>query len=216
MGFLTNSIGGTIMAKLYFKYGTMNSSKSAQLIMVNHNYLEQGKDTLIFKPKLDTRDGNFIKSRALNTQVSAILVESNQRDFMFRKTQEILPNCVLIDEVQFMPSHQIEELARIVDLLNVPVICFGLMTDFQSNLFEGSRRLVELGAILQEIKTVCWYCKSRAVFNMRLIEGVPTFDGEQIDVGGNEKYRPVCRKCYRKARNRGLHDVHKDSPEGVL
>lgn len=190
------------MAKLYFKYGTMNSSKSAQLIMVDHNYKEQGKETLIFKPKLDTRDGSYVKSRALNTRVDAIMVEKEDTNFMFNKTQELLPNCVLVDEVQFMPPHQIEELAKIVDLLHVPVICFGLMTDFQSNLFGGSKRLVELGAILEEIKTVCWNCKARAVHNMRYLDNTPTFDGQQVEVGGNEMYKPVCRKCFRKARNK--------------
>ena len=194
------------MAKLYFKYGTMNSSKSAQLIMVDYNYKDQGKETLIFKPKLDTRDGEVVKSRALGTEVEADMVGKGEHNLMFNKTQQLMPNCVLVDEVQFMPSHQIEELARIVDLLHVPVICFGLMTDFQSNLFEGSKRLVELGAILEEIKTVCWDCKARAVHNMRYLDGSPTFDGEQVEVGGNEMYRPVCRKCYRKARNRELQN----------
>lgn len=197
------------MAKLYFKYGTMNSSKSAQLIMVDYNYKDQGKETLIFKPVLDTRDGAFVKSRALDTKVDAILVEKERDDFMFKKTQELMPNCVLVDEVQFMSSKQVDELARIVDLLNVPVICFGLMTDFQSNLFGGSKRLVELGAILEEIKTVCWDCKARAVHNMRLLDGKPTFNGEQVQVGGNESYKPVCRKCYRKAKNRELNQKPK-------
>ena len=186
------------MAKLYFKYGTMNSSKSAQLIMVDYNYKDQGKETLIFKPRLDTRDGGFVKSRALDTKVEAHLVGTSEHNFMFNMTQQFKPNCVLVDEVQFMPSHQIEELARIVDLLHVPVICFGLMTDFQSQLFTGSKRLIELGAILDEIKTVCWECKARAVHNMRYVNGKPTFSGKQVEVGGNEMYKPVCRKCYRE------------------
>lgn len=121
---------------------------------------------------------------------------------MFEMTQKLLPNCVLVDEVQFMPEHQIEELARIVDLLHVPVIVFGLMTDFQSKLFDGSKRLIELGAILDEIKTVCWDCKARAVHNLRLLNDELTFTGEQVEVGGNEMYRPLCRKCYRKVRNK--------------
>lgn len=190
------------MAKLYFKYGTMNSSKTAQLIMVDYNYRDQGKETIIFKPQLDTRDEGIVKSRALNTGVPAITVDASQEGYMFEMTQKLLPNCVLVDEVQFMPEHQIEELARIVDLLHVPVIAFGLMTDFQSKLFSGSKRLIELGAILDEIKTVCWDCKARAVHNLRLLNGEPTFTGEQVEVGGNEMYRPLCRKCYRKARNK--------------
>lgn len=194
------------MAKLYFKFGTMNSSKSAQLIMVDHNYKEQGKETLIFKPLLDTRDGEFVKSRALGTQVEANMVGVHEHNYMFNMTQQLMPNCVLVDEVQFMSSHQIEELARIVDLLHVPVICFGLMTDFQSKLFEGSKRLVELGAILDEIKTVCWNCKARAVHNMRYLDDKPIFTGEQVQVGGNESYKPVCRKCYRKELNKSYQE----------
>lgn len=191
------------MAKLYFKYGTMNSSKSAQLLMVDYNYKDQGKTTLVFKPLLDTRDGAFVKSRALGDKIGAEMVGKHEHNFMFNLTRDKLPDCVLVDEVQFMPEHQIEELARIVDHLQIPVIAFGLMVDFKSKLFPGSKRLVELGANLDEIKTVCWDCKTRAVMNMRFLDERPTFTGDQVEVGGNEMYRPVCRSCFRKAQEQG-------------
>lgn len=190
------------MAKLYFRYGTMNSSKSAQLLMVHHNYKEQGKEAVIFKPILDTRDGEFVKSRALNGKVPAIMVGISRVGTMFDYVQKHRPACVLVDEVQFMTPAQIDELAKIVDVLNTPVIAYGLMTDFQTNLFAGSRRLIEVGARLEEIKTVCWYCSKRAVYNMRLENGVPVFDGEQVRVGGNESYKPVCRSCYENFRGK--------------
>ena len=188
------------MAKLRFKHGTMNSSKSAQLIMVDYNYKSQGKSTLVFKPRLDTRDGGIVKSRALGTVVEAILIDSDDSYTMTNLAGTFKPDCILVDEVQFMSPHQIDELAMIVDTLDIPVICFGLMTDFQSKLFEGSKRLIELGAILEEIKTVCTECKARAVNNMRLRDGVPIFDGAQVEVGGNEMYKPVCRQCYKVAQ----------------
>lgn len=188
------------MAKLRFKYGTMNSSKSANLLMTQHNYTEQGKKVLIFKPKLDTRDGHFVKSRALNERQPAIMIEVNELDTMFSTTQIEQPDCVLVDEVQFMTPRQIEELGEIVDILNIPVIAYGLMSDFQSKLFPGSQRLIEIGALLEEIKTICFYCNKRATMNMRLLDGEPTFDGDQVQVGGNDSYKPVCRSCFNTAK----------------
>lgn len=189
------------MAKLYFRYGTMNSGKSAHLLMVHHNYVEQGKNVVIFKPLLDTRDGDFVKSRALNGKVPAILIGIVTVGTMFDYVEKHKPACVLIDEVQFMTEEQVDEMTKIVDLLNVPVITYGLMTDFQTNLFTGSRRLIEVGAKVEEIKTICWDCENKAVYNMRLSDGVPVFSGEQIQVGGNESYKPVCRQCYEQAKN---------------
>lgn len=187
------------MAKLYFRTGTMNSSKSAQLLMVKHNYEEQGKKVIIFKPRLDTRDGDKVKSRALHETSPAALVGVSEVNRMFDLVEAVRPDCVLIDEVQFMTPEQVDELGRIVDLLSVPVIAYGLSTDFQTNLFAGSKRLIEIGAKVEEIKTVCWDCNARAVFNMRTSDGVPVFSGQQVQVGGNESYRPVCRSCYSKA-----------------
>jgi thymidine kinase len=188
------------MAKLYFRYGTMNSSKSAQLLIVNFNYTEQGKVAVIFKPLLDTRDGDFVKSRALNGKVPAVLIGVTTLGTMFHYAFNNKPDCVLVDEVQFMSESQIDELAKIVDVLGIPVIAYGLMTDFRTNLFPGSRRLIELGAKIEEIKSVCWYCSRKSIFNLRLTDGIPVFSGEQVQIGGNESYKAVCRQCYLKAK----------------
>ena len=184
------------MAKLRFYYGTMNSSKTANLLMVRHNYLEQGKQIQVFKPAIDTRDVGVVKSRALNEKVPAILVDSSTKDFIFDSVKKERPSCVLIDEVQFLNTLQIIELGRIVDELNIPVIAYGLLTDFKGELFEGSKKLIEIGAVLSEIKTVCMYCTTKASYNMRLNNGKPVTHGEIVQVGGNESYQPVCRKHY--------------------
>lgn len=190
------------MAKLRYKEGTMNSSKTAQLLMTRFNYIEQGKKVVIFKPMLDTRDGAFVKSRALGEKVPAKMIYKHEIDSMFLYTEKEKPDCVLIDEVQFMPEHQIDELSKIVDLLGIPVIAYGLLTDFQGKLFPGSQRLIEIGAFVENIKTVCWDCSKAAVYNMRLFNGEPVFHGEQVQVGGNESYKPVCRSCYTKAKSK--------------
>lgn len=184
------------MAKLYFRYGTMNSSKSAQLLMVNHNYISSDKHTLVFKPLLDTRSGGHVVSRALSDKVEAIQVAGDNVGGMFALVSDEKPTAVLVDEVQFMQPSQIDELVKIVDLLGIPVMCYGLMTDFQGNIFNGSKRLVEVGAKLEEVKTVCVICDKKAQYNMRLLDGEPVFDGEQVQIGGNESYKAVCRCCY--------------------
>jgi thymidine kinase len=190
-----------MVAKLYFNFGTMNSSKTANMLMTRHNYVSQGKKVLIFKPTLDTRDGAVVKSRALDEHVPAEMVGMLDRGKMYKMAKEFKPDAVLIDEVQFMAEFQVDELGRIVDTLNIPVMAYGLMTDFQSTLFAGSRRLIELGAKLVEVKTVCYYCDNKAVYNMRFDGDYPVFDGDQVQVGGNESYKPVCRSCYTKSKD---------------
>lgn len=192
------------MAKLYFEYGTVGSRKSAQLMMVHHKYMEQGKKVLVFKPKVDNLFGPYVWSRAFDKKIPAIMVDKHEVDKMFNMVKEEKPHCVLIDEVQFMPEHQIDELVKIVDLLNVPVICYGLMTDFQTNLFEGSKRLVEAGAKLIEVKSVCEYCINKAIYNMRIENGVPVFEGEQIKLGLD--YKAVCRCCYNEFKRKSLEE----------
>lgn len=183
------------MAKLRYKYGTMNSSKSANLLMIRHNYIEQGKSVIIYKPSSDTRDGEFVQSRALDETAPAVLIGTDDVGFMYKQVAIERPNCVLVDEVQFFSEEQVEELGRIVDDLEIPVIAFGLLTDFQGHLFNGSRKLVEIGAVIEEIKTECHYCSKRATHNIRLLDGKPVFEGDQLQVGDKE-YVPVCRKCY--------------------
>lgn len=188
------------MAKLYFYYGVMNSSKTAQMLMVHHNYKELGRNVLVFKPSLDTRDVGVVRSRALSDEVEAVLVPTGEVGFMPNYIDGLKEPiaAVLVDEVQFLNPSQLSDLEYIVDILGIPVMAYGLMTDFKGALFPASQRLIELGARLVQVKTVCYYCNTAAVYNMRMRNGVPIFTGEQIEVGGNESYRVVCRKCYNR------------------
>lgn len=188
------------MSKLIFYHGTMRSSKSAQLIMTVYNYRQQNKPVIIFKPSIDTRDGNIVKSRALDTTYPVYAFDENDRGYIYNMVRLKKYHAVLLDECQFCKEHHIDELARIADELGVPVLCFGLLTDFQGKLFEGSKRLVELADKIQEIKTVCWFCDRKAKMNMRTVNGTPVFEGEQLQIG-DEEYLPVCRKCYMNFKN---------------
>lgn len=193
------------MSKLIFYYGTMRSSKSAQLIMTAYNYQQQNKPFIIFKPSIDIRDGNVVKSRALPTTYPVYTFNENDREYIYNMVKLRKYHAVLIDEIQFAKEHHIDELSRIADELNIPVLCFGLLTDFQGKLFEGSKRLIELADKIQEVKTICWYCDRKALFNMRVVNGDPIFEGEQIQIG-DEEYLPVCRKCYMNFKNKMLQN----------
>jgi thymidine kinase len=188
--------------KLYYYYGSMNSQKSAQLIMTHHNFEQQGKKTIVFKSALDTRD-NTIKSRALSKELEATLVirpTDNQSMYDLTKLYWAIEDVefVFVDEVQFLTPSQIEELSDIVDEFNIDVICYGLLTDFQGKLFPGSHRLIEEADSIREIKNQCAHCKRKATRNMRLLDGEPVFEGEVIQVGAEETYRAICRKCYKE------------------
>lgn len=187
------------MAKLTFNFGTMSSAKSAKLMILRHRYLELSKDVLCFKPSMDTRNGAYINSRAFDYSIPVVVVGFMQEGYMYNLAEEQRPAVVLVDEVQFMSAAQIDELASIVHNLNIPVHAFGLMSDFMLNVFSGSERLVGIGADLVEIETVCYYCDEKAVANMRMKDGVPIFEGEQVQVGDKE-YRSVCRSCYYKKK----------------
>lgn len=192
------------MAQLYYKYGTMNSGKSFEIIKVAHNYEEQGKPVLIFSPAVDTRAGSeLIGSRAGMTR-KAIPVDDNTN--MYEYVKSFQPDsgpkriyCVLVDEAQFLKKHHVLELTRIVDELGIPVMAFGLKNDFQNHLFEGSYNLLIYADKIEEIKTICWYCDRKATMVIRFRDGVPVNVGEQIQIGGNEDYKPVCRRCYHNA-----------------
>lgn len=189
------------MAKLYFKYGVVNSSKSANALMTIHNYEEQGMKVYIIKPEIDTRDKGVVKSRAINDSRCANFVASDSDDLflLFKNNNVCSYDVVIVDECQFLSVKQINQLRDIVDILNIPVICYGLKTDFKTNLFASSQRLIELADSISEIKTVC-RCGSKAIFNARLdSHGNMIFSGEQIKLGGNDLYNPVCSKCYFKS-----------------
>jgi len=193
------------LAQLYFKYGTMNSGKSFEIIKVAHNYEEQGKPVLIFTPVIDTRNGvDKVGTRAGFTR-PAIPVDENTDLYESVKRQLEESGryyCVLVDEAQWLKKHHIVELTRVVDELNVPVMAFGLKNDFQNELFEGSYNLLVYADKIEEIKTICWYCDRKATMVIRFKDGVPVNEGEQIQVGGNEDYKPVCRRCYNEAFKR--------------
>ena len=172
------------MAKLFFRYGAMNSGKSIDIIKVNFNYIERGQNTLILTSSLDNRFGmNKVASR-IGIEVDAICVNNTTNVLeLFRvehKKKKI--DCVLVDESQFFKKEQIYQLSDICDLENVPVIAYGLRTDFKLNTFEGSATLLSISDVVEEIKTICW-CGKKAITNARIYKGKMIIDGEQISVG---------------------------------
>lgn len=191
------------MAKLYFRYGAMNSGKSTILMQVAHNYEERGMKVLLMKPGIDTKGDNKVVSRVgIERTVDHIILEDeNVFDYFEEKVSDEVV-CIIVDEVQFLKRKQIDELMQIVVNYNIPVICYGLRTDFMTNGFEGSTRLLEIAHSIEEIKTIC-RCGSKAIFNSRMIDGYPVFSGNQVEIDNNQKvtYESVCPKCYYKKRN---------------
>lgn len=185
------------MNKLYFKYGTMNSSKSANLLMIKHNYEEQNMNVLLLKPEIDTRDGNKVKSRiGLESECVVITPNHNIKLMSWGKY-----DVVMVDEAQFLTEEQVNQLYIIS--CQIPVICFGLLTDFQQKLFPGSKRLIELSESIEKIKTVC-FCGAVANYNARFDKnGKFIYDGEQVEIGGNENYKATCKICYEKLKRYG-------------
>jgi thymidine kinase len=186
------------LAKLYYRYGTMNSGKSIEVLRTAHNYEEQGKKVLLFTPAIDDRSGVGTVSSRVGMEKEAVILEDDTDPFAIAERER--PHCVLLDEAQFLNKEQVYRLTDIVDQLDIPVIAYGLRADFLGHLFEGSYHLLALADKIEEIKTVCWTCEKKAVMNMRCSNGIPVFEGEQIQIGGNESYLPVCRSCYKLAR----------------
>lgn len=186
------------MTKLYFKYGCMNSSKSANLLMIKHNYEEQGFNVLLLKPSIDTRESeSVIKSRiGIESKCTMIQKDKSIYEYIWFENKDKNYDVIIVDESQFLTENQVNNLYEISS--NIPVICFGLLTDFNQKLFEGSKRLIELSESIQEIKTIC-KCGSRASINARFDEcGNLVTMGNQIEIGGNEKYKALCKTCYKK------------------
>ncbi|HFR3977490.1 TPA: thymidine kinase [Streptococcus suis] len=184
------------MAQLYYKYGTMNSGKTIEILKVAHNYEEQGKPVVIMTSALDTRDAFGVVSSRIGMRREAVAIDDEMDIFGYIQKLEPRPYCVLIDEAQFLRRHHVYDLARVVDELDVPVMAFGLKNDFRNELFEGSKHLLLLADKLDEIKTICQYCSKKATMVLRTQDGKPTYEGAQIQIGGNETYIPVCRKHY--------------------
>jgi len=175
------------MAKLYFRYGAMGSSKTANAIMVQYNYQERGQNALMLKPRLDSRDGeNTVGSRSGLNAPCRYVEELDNIDLRNY-------DCVIVDEAQFLTKGQVQRLVDIVDGMGIPVICYGLRADFQGNLFEGSHWLMAWADSIEEIKTVCW-CGRKAIMNARVSGGKVVKAGEQIVLGGNESYVALCRR----------------------
>ena len=186
------------MAKLYFKYGAMGSSKSAQALITKFNYEERGMKVWLLKPATDNRNGvEVIQSRiGLREEADALKPEDSLLT-RFKALQHV--DVVITDESQFFTEEQIDDLRYIVDNYDIPVLCFGLRTDFRTKLFPGSLRLFEVADSISEIKTIC-SCGSKAIVNARInSEGKVLSEGEQVFIGGNESYIAMCHKCWKKA-----------------
>ncbi len=181
------------MAKLYFRYGAMGSSKTANAIMVRHNYLERGQRVLMLKPRLDNRDGETMIASRSGLRCHCHFIEDldrfNVRDY----------DCLIVDEAQFLTRAQVERLVRVVDIDNVPVIAYGLRCDFRNELFEGSQWLLAWADTIEEVKTICW-CGKKAVCNARVVDGKVAREGEQIVLGGSESYVSLCRRHWAQGK----------------
>jgi len=192
------------MAKLYFRYGAMNSGKTANLLMVAHNYLTQNKDVIIIKPSKDTRWGedDEVKSRAIAGAFPAILVDDSDDMTSVIERQNKQIHAILVEEAQFLNKNQVRQLAIIADSMDIPILCYGLRCSFMDGeLFEGSAALMYWADSIEEVKTVCEYCRSKATKNLLRINGVPQYKGETDvvmgDINGTDLiFTPVCRKHY--------------------
>ena len=201
------------MAKLYFKYGAMGSSKTAQALITKYNYEENDMSVWLIKPSADTRDGADILRSRIGLQ-ACVEVMTPDMNIFDRYTQTRKDNChvVIVDECQFMTPAQIDQLRAIVNEYAVPVLCFGLRTDFQTKLFPGSARLMELADVIEEIKTMC-DCGAKAIINARIsADGLIVTEGAQVVLGGNDSYIAMCHKCYiqgiRDKKKIKLHGNH--------
>ena len=189
------------MAKLYFYYSAMNAGKTTNLLQSRHNYAERGMNTLVIKPRIDSRSGeNRVRSR-IGLEAEAVDVDPsvNLLDLVKNASEDQPIHCVLVDEAQFLSADQVDQLTEVVDALNIPVLAYGLRTDFLGALFEGSRQLLALADELREIKTVC-HCGRKATMVVRFDgEGQPMHSGDQIQIGGNETYVSMCRRHFKES-----------------
>lgn len=187
------------MSKLYFKYGAMGSSKTAQALMCKFNYEQQGFEVALLKPALDTRDvdkhGKAIASSRIGLKSDCLTFDRNEnlRDFIFNINQFKANAVVIVDECQFLSAKQVDDLKEVSQ--HIPVLCYGLLTNFKTELFEGSKRLVEIAESLMEIKSVC-KCGKKATVNARFLDGKLVTDGEEILLGKEECYKAICHNCY--------------------
>ena len=197
------------MAKLYFKYGAMGSSKTAQALITKYNYEENGLKVWLLKPSADTRDGEDILRSRIGLEAKVEVATPDCDIYTrFRQTRKGCCDIIIVDECQFLTPQQIDQLRAIVNDFDIPVICFGLRTDFQTKLFPGSRRLMEIADTIQEIKTMC-DCGAKATVNARINDGYIVTEGAQVVLGGNDSYIAMCHRCYiRGIRERRTIKLH--------
>ena len=190
------------MAKLYFRYGAMNCGKSSALMQVAHNYEENNKNVIVIKSKIDTKADDHLSSRIGLSRKVDILIDKDETLGKYYDDWNDNVDCILVDEAQFLSKKQVEELWLAAKMYDIPVICYGLRTDFRSNLFEGSKRLLELADELEELVTIC-SCGKRAKFNLRYLNGTYTESGNEVLIDGSDneiEYKPTCGKCYAKIK----------------
>ena len=192
------------MAQLFFRYGAMSSGKTIEILKVAHNYEAQGRKIALMTSGLDNRSGvGTVASRiGLHRKAIPITEDMNLFTYIEKMNKADVADgdgklaCVLIDEAQFLKRHHVLECAKIVDVFNIPVMTFGLKNDFQNHLFEGSENLLIFADKIEEMKTICHYCGHKATMNLRINNGKPVYEGEQVQIGGDESYYPVCRYHY--------------------
>lgn len=188
------------MAKLYFYYSAMNAGKSTILLQSSYNYRERGMNTLVLTPELDSRFGPAKVSSRIGLQADAMAFDQsdNLRTRIEAQIQAAPLHCLFVDEAQFLTKKQVRQLSDVADDLGVPVMCYGLRTDFQGNLFEGSMHLLAWADVLTEVKTIC-HCGRKATMVLRIDEqGAPIQEGAQVQIGGNERYLSVCRRHFKQ------------------
>lgn len=188
------------MAKLYFRYSTMGAGKSLDLLKTAHNYEERNKKVLLLTSDLDNRFGTKKIASRIGISRNSNTFNPQTNLFNFIKENGKDCSCILIDESQFLTKEQVWSLTDVVDYLDIPVICYGLRSDYLGEPFEGSIYLMTLADKIEELKTICEF-GDKASMNMRLVNGEPIFEGEQIQIGGDESYLPVCRKRFKDLKN---------------
>ncbi|MDE7421374.1 MAG: thymidine kinase [Muribaculaceae bacterium] len=197
------------IGKLYFRYGTMGSAKTAMLLTTAYNFEERGMGYMCLKPVVDTREKkNVIRSRiGIERECKWIYPDTDLYEMVkeiFEQTLDV-PSWMLVDEAQFLSAEQVDQLARVVDDYGCNIICYGLRTDFKTHLFEGSRRLFEIADSIEEVKSTC-SCGRKTIVNARIDgNGEIITEGEQVEIGGNDRYIAVCRKCWRNKRIEMAH-----------
>ena len=197
------------MAKLYFSYAAMNAGKSTLLLQASYNYRERGMNTLLFTAALDDRAGaGKIASRIGVSSDATLFGPTDDMFATIERAHAATPfSCVFVDEAQFLTKDQVWQLARVADRLHIPVMCYGLRTDFQGKLFPGSSELLAIADTLREVRTIC-HCGAKATMVVRLgPDGQPLVEGEQVDIGGNDKYISLCRRHWEETVGHGLRET---------